>query len=54
MKDLCDLALKETCQHFNMLNKVGNLCQQQKNRIQHFRSIEGGKCLSSATMAVRW
>ena len=54
MKDLCDLALKETCQHFNMLNKVGNLCQQQKNRIQHFRSIEGEECLSSATMVVLW
>merc|ERR1719481_1387702 len=31
VKDLCDdLALKVTCQHFNMLNKVGHLCQQQK------------------------
>ena len=48
---MCDLALKETCQPFNLLSNVDI---DVISRTEHFRSIEGAQCLSSVTMVVLW
>ena len=51
VKNMCDLALKETCQPFNLLSKVDI---DVISRTEHFRSIEGAQCLFSVIMVVLW
>ena len=48
---MCDLALKETCQPFNLLSKVDI---DVISRTEHFRSIEGAQCPFLVTMVVLW
>ena len=51
VKNMCDLALKETCQPFNLLSNVDI---DVISRTEHFRSIEGAQCPFLVTMVVLW